>query len=211
MLELLNFITHIDSYLLNLVTTYGSLTYLVLFLIVFCETGLVIIPFLPGDSLLFAAGTLAGHPSQPLNVQLLFIGLTLAAILGNKLNYFIGSSVGIRLFRCLPPWLANPKHLVMAEEFYAKHGGKTLLIARFLPVIRSFAPFTAAISRMSLKQFSFYNIASALLWTSSLLGFGFFFGSLPFVQSHFSFFIYGIIACSALPPLILYFLRHKTR
>lgn len=201
---LLQYILHIDTYLIAFVTNYGALTYALLFLIIFCETGLVVTPFLPGDSLLFAAGSIAANTANSLNIQLLFILLTLASILGNKTNYMIGRMIGPRVFTAKSSWLLNKKHLEEAHRFYEKHGGKTIIIARYIPIIRTFAPFVAGVGYMGLRQFAIYNIASAILWIGSLLGAGYYFGSLPFVRDNFALVIYGIIAISLLPPIIAF-------
>lgn len=205
--HLLNFILHIDSYLFNFVSAYGTWTYLVLFLIIFCETGLVITPFLPGDSLLFVAGSIAAQPSEPLSITLLLVLLIVASILGNQLNYLIGRMIGPRVFTAERSWLLNKKHLAETHRFYEKHGGKTIILARFIPVIRTFAPFVAGIGYMGHSQFSLYNVSSALLWIGSLLGFGYFFGSLPLIKDNFTIVIYGIILLSVSPPLIAMFCR----
>lgn len=198
---LLQYILHIDTYLISFVSNYGALTYAVLFAIIFCETGLVVTPFLPGDSLLFAAGSIAANTSNALSIQLLFILLILASILGNKTNYLIGRALGPKVFSAKDSWLLNKKHLVEAHQFYERHGGKTIILARFIPIIRTFAPFVAGVGYMSLREFSLYNIASAILWIGSLLGAGYFFGSLPIVRDNFSMVVYGIIAISLLPPV----------
>lgn len=205
---LVQYILHIDTYLIAFVTNYGVWTYAVLFLIIFCETGLVVTPFLPGDSLLFAAGSIAANASDALNIQLLFLLLLLASILGNKVNYLIGRAIGPKVFskqtnsKSWHHWLLNRKHLEEAHQFYEKHGGKTIIFARFIPIIRTFAPFVAGVGYMSLKQFSFYNIVSAIIWIGSLLGAGYFFGSLPIIRDNFTLVVYGIIAISLLPPFI---------
>lgn len=204
---LLQYILHIDTYLLAFVSHYGVLTYVVLFLIIFCETGLVVTPFLPGDSLLFAAGSIAANATHALNIQLLFVLLIIAAILGNKMNYLIGRAIGPKIFSAKQSWLLNKKHLEEAHRFYEKHGGKTIIIARFLPIIRTFVPFVAGVGYMSLREFSLYNIISGVLWVGSLLSFGYFFGSLPIIKDNFSLVVYGIIAISLLPPLLAYLYR----
>ena len=215
MLELLqqtlNYLLHIDVHLIAFVADYGALTYLVLFLIIFCETGLVVTPFLPGDSLLFAAGSIAANSADALNIQLLFLLLFMASVLGNKVNYLIGRAIGPRIFSAKQSWLLNKKHLMEAHQFYEKHGGKTIVLARFIPIIRTFAPFVAGVGYMGLKQFSFYNIVSALLWIGSLLGLGYFFGSLPFVKNNFTLVIYGIVVISLLPPVIAIFYKKVVR
>lgn len=197
---ILQYVLHIDTYLISFVTHYGVITYAVLFAIIFCETGLVVTPFLPGDSLLFAAGSIAAHEGNPLNIQLLFVLLLVASVLGNKLNYFIGRFVGPRVFTANQSWLLNKKYLLQAHEFYEKHGGKTIILARFIPIIRTFAPFVAGVAYMTVRQFTLYNLLSAALWIGSLLCAGYFFGNLPVIKEHFSIVVYGIIALSLLPP-----------
>lgn len=206
----LNLMLHLDTYLLSFVAAHGLWTYLVVFLVIFCETGLVITPFLPGDSLLFTLGSIAAQSENPLNIFILLPLLILASILGNQANYSIGHAIGPKVFAVNRPWLINQKHLAEAHQFYEKHGGKTIILARFIPIIRTFAPFIAGVSYMSLKQFNFYNIGSAVLWISSLLGLGYFLGSLPFVKENFTIVIYGIIIVSLLPP-ILTFLYQKIK
>jgi membrane-associated protein len=200
--QLLQYLLHIDIYLFALVASYGALTYVVLFAIIFCETGLIVTPFLPGDSLLFAAGSIAASASQSLNIQVLFAVLTIASVLGNKVNYLVGRAIGPRVFAAQQSWLLNRKHLQEAHAFYEKHGGKTIILARFIPIIRTFAPFVAGVGYMSLRQFSVYNLFSAVLWIGSLLAAGYYFGSLPFVKEHFSLVVYGIVVISLLPPTI---------
>lgn len=194
-----SYLLHIDSHLFAFVSNYGAWTYLVLFLIIFCETGLVVTPFLPGDSLLFAAGSIAANVEGSFSIQLLFVTLLLAAALGNKLNYVIGRTLGIRI-----EWLINKSYLEQAHRFYDKHGGKTIVFARFIPIIRTFAPFVAGISKMSLRQFSLYNLISAALWTGSLLYAGYYFGSIPMIKNNFSIVIYTIIGLSILPPIMTF-------
>lgn len=200
----LNLMLHLDTYLLSFVAAHGLWTYLVVFLVIFCETGLVITPFLPGDSLLFTLGSIAAQSENPLNILILLPLLIVASILGNQANYSIGRAIGPKVFSVNRPWLINQKHLTEAHKFYEKHGGKTIILARFIPIIRTFAPFIAGVSYMSWKQFNFYNIGSAVLWISSLLGLGYFLGSLPFVKENFTIVIYGIIVASLLPPLITF-------
>lgn len=200
-LLILHNVLHFDAVLMNIVARYGVWTYVFLFALIFIETGFVIFPFLPGDSLLFTAGTIAANSQQALRIQLLFLMLVLASILGNKLNYTLGRYFGPRIFAFKKSWLFNPKHLHEAQAFYQKHGGKTIIFARFLPIIRSFAPFVAGIGTMNLGLFSFYNVVSALIWVGSILFAGYFFGTLPWVQAHFSAVLYGIIGISLLPAL----------
>jgi membrane-associated protein len=206
-MTLLQTILHIDQYLFSLVSNYGLWIYFLLFLIVFCETGLIVTPFLPGDSLLFAAGSIAANNNDSFNIQILFITLFAASILGNKINYIVGRYMGPRVFVMQSSWLLNKKHLQTAHLFYENHGGKTIIFARFIPIIRTFAPFVAGAARMSAKQFTFFNIVSALFWVGSLLAAGYFLGRIPFVKQNFSLVIYGIIIISLLPPVCTFLLN----
>ena len=198
---LLQSILHLDKYLISFVAAHGLWTYVVVFFIIFAETGLVITPFLPGDSLLFALGSLAANTQNPLNIVVLLPLLIIASWLGNQLNYFIGRFIGPYLFSKTHSRWINKKHLAEAHQFYETHGGKTILFARFIPIIRTFVPFVAGISYMSIALFNFYNIISAILWIGSLLSLGYFLGSLPFIKDHFSIVIYGIMIISMLPPI----------
>jgi membrane-associated protein len=209
--HLLNYILHLDTYLLTFVASYGTWTYLVLFAIIFCETGLVVTPFLPGDSLLFAAGTITAQPNALLNIIPLFFLLAIASIVGNQLNYFIGRAIGPKIFSAKHSWLFNRRHLEDTHRFYEQQGGKTIILARFIPIIRTFAPFVAGLGYMSIHHFSLYNIASALLWIGSLLGCGYFLGSLPFVKENFAIVIYGIILISLMPPMFSFFSRRYSK
>jgi membrane-associated protein len=202
MQPLLQYILHIDTYLIAFVSQYGAWTYAVLFAIIFCETGLVVAPFLPGDSLLFAAGSIAANSAGTLNYTSLLILLIIASILGNKINYLIGRFLGPHLL-----WLVNKNHLAETHRFYEKHGGKTIILARFIPIIRTFAPFVAGISIMNLRTFSLYNLLSAILWIGSLLSAGYFFGTIAVVKNNFTLVIYGIIVLSLLPPLCAFIYR----
>lgn len=216
--HLFQYILHIDQYLIAFVSHYGTWAYAALFAIIFCETGLVVTPFLPGDSLLFAAGSIAAHESQVLDIKLLFLLLVMASLLGNKVNYFIGKMIGPHVFLKTNDnthsWLAffkryffNQKHLERAHQFYNRHGGKTIIIARFIPVIRTFVPFVAGVSNMDISRFSFYNLVSGLIWIGSLLGAGFYFGNLPIVKDNFSIVIYGVVIVSLAPPVLIYLYR----
>lgn len=200
--QLINNILHIDIYLNAFVTSYGFWTYLVLFMVIFCETGLIVTPFLPGDSLLFAAGSIAAHPDNSLNVFILFGLLFMASILGNQINYLVGRAIGARVFDKEDSWLFNKKHIQTTHAFYESHGGMTLIFARFMPIIRTFAPFVAGIAKMDMLHFTFYNLISALLWIGSLLTLGYFLGSLPLVKENFTVVLYAIIALSLLPALL---------
>ena len=208
--NLLNFILHIDQHLISFVAIHGAWTYALLFIIIFCETGLVITPFLPGDSLLFAAGTITASTSQTLNIHALFLLLVIASFTGNLLNYWIGRFVGPKVFSMEKSLFFNRKYLEDAHRFYEKHGGKTIIIARFMPIIRTFAPFIAGIAKMSSARFMIYNLASAILWIGALLYTSFLFGNLPWIKAHFSTVIMGIIVASLLPPVIGYFNKART-
>ncbi|KTD67041.1 MULTISPECIES: DedA family protein [Legionella] len=197
-----DYIIHIDVYLNAIVSTYGFWTYFLLFAVIFCETGLIVTPFLPGDSLLFAAGSIAAQSGNPLNISILFLLLFLASVLGNQINFLVGRILGPRIFSTDKSWLLNKKHLQETHAFYEKHGGKTIVFARFLPIIRTFAPFVAGIGTMRVVHFSLYNLISALIWIGSLLSLGYFLGSIPIVKENFAVVIYGIIFISILPPII---------
>lgn len=187
---------HVDDYLFQLVNEYGTLTYVILFAIVFCETGLVVTPFLPGDSLLFAAGTIAG--AGYLDYPIPMLVLLAAAIIGDSVNYHIGRFLGPAIFQKETRYL-NRQHLMRANDFYEKHGGKAIILARFIPIIRTFAPFVAGIAAMNTAKFLFFNITGATIWVVSLVSAGYFFGNTPFVQKNFSLLIYAIIVISVLP------------
>ncbi len=196
LMQIIDVFLHIDDYLEVIVTQYGAWIYAILILIVFCETGLVVTPFLPGDSLLFAAGALAAMGLM--NIWLLFSGLLIAAIIGDAVNYQIGKHFGVKPFK-EDAQIFKLKYLQKTEAFYERHGGKTIILARFIPIVRTFAPFVAGASQMCYRRFGFYNVTGALLWTSSMLGAGFFFGTAPIVQEHFSLIVLGIVFVSALP------------
>jgi membrane-associated protein len=195
--DLVDVFLHLDLHLAEIIASYGSWTYAILFLIVFCETGLVVTPFLPGDSLLFAVGALAALGS--LNVVVLFALLTAAAIIGDSVNYWIGHSVGPRVFHRDDMRLLNREHLERTQLFYQRHGGKTIVIARFLPIIRTFAPFVAGIGSMAYPRFMLYNVLGALLWVTIGLAAGYVFGNIPAVRDHFTLVIVAIVAISLVP------------
>lgn len=198
----IDYILHIDVYLNAFVSTYGFWTYLALFAVIFCETGLIVTPFLPGDSLLFAAGSIAAQPGNPMNIMILFVLLFMASILGNQLNFLVGRIIGPSIFSAKRSWLLNPKHLHETHAFYEKHGGKTIILARFIPIIRTFAPFIAGVGAMRSLHFTLFNLLSATLWIGSLLSLGYYLGSIPLIKENFSLVIYGVIGISLMPPVI---------
>lgn len=201
-----DFFLHLDQHLAEVIQQYGRTTYLLLFLIVFLETGLVVTPILPGDSLLFAAGAFAalGH----LRLWPLFFLLCVAAILGDTVNYAIGARIGPKVFSYSKSRFFNPDHLKKTHEFYEKYGGKTIIIARFVPIVRTFAPFVAGVGQMSYRQFIGYNVIGGVLWVSICVFAGYFFGNLPFVKKNFSVVVIVIVLISLLPAVIEY-LKHR--
>ena len=205
---LIDFILHIDRHLHQLASEYGLWVYGIIFLIVFCETGLVVLPLLPGDSLLFAAGSLASLPDSQLSPHLLFIGLSIAGILGDTLNYWIGKKIGPKVFASKESRFFKREYLDKTHAFYLKYGAKTIVIARFIPIIRTFAPFVAGVGKMPYRTFIFYNIIGAVIWVGSFVYAGFYFGQLPFVQTNFKLIILAIIVLSIMPPVIEY-LKHR--
>ena len=204
----LDFILHIDVHLSVLVSQYGTWTYAILFLIIFCETGLVVTPFLPGDSLLFATGTLAA--GAELNVYVLFALLTVAAVLGDAVNYWVGHRVGEKLFDGRIPYLKQA-HLDRTHAFYEKYGGKTIVIARFVPIVRTFAPFVAGAGSMSYGKFAMYNITGAVLWIGSMLFGGYLFGNIPVIKENFGLVVIGIIVVSIIPAVVEVFRARSPR
>ena len=201
LITLLDFFLHLDVHLGEIILNYGVWTYAILFLIIFMETGFVVTPFLPGDSLLFAAGTFAALGS--LDPILLFFLLFAAAVLGDTVNYWIGSAIGMRAFEKERRFL-NREHLEKTQKFYEKHGGKTIVLARFIPIVRTFAPFVAGVGTMHYRNFVFYNIIGAFLWTSLFVFGGYFVGNIPVVKENFEIVIMVIIFISVLPMVVEY-------
>ncbi|MFW0698863.1 MULTISPECIES: DedA family protein [Pantoea] len=199
---LVDFILHIDVHLAELVAQYGIWIYAILFLILFCETGLVVTPFLPGDSLLFVAGALAALPGNDLNVHIMAALLVVAAVLGDAVNYTIGRLFGERLFSNPNSKIFRRSHLDKTHAFYARHGGKTIILARFVPIVRTFAPFVAGMGHMSYRHFALFNVTGALLWVLLFSYAGYLFGDLPVVQENLKLLIVGIILVSILPGVI---------
>lgn len=205
-MELIDFILHIDQYLEMFLQNYGLWLYAILFAIIFVETGFVVMPFLPGDSLLFATGALAaftGALDPVVLVALLFV----AAVLGDTLNYHIGKYLGPKVFERESKWI-NRQQLLKTQEFFAKHGGKTIIFARFIPFARTFAPFVAGASSMNYKYFISYNIIGGFAWIASFVLLGYFFGNQPVIKDNFTYFVFGIIIVSVL-PVVIGFMKEK--
>ena len=201
-MEIVDFFFHVDEYLANIIVLFGAWTYVVLFALFFAETGFIVAPFLPGDSLLFAVGVLAGGGF--INIWMAYIVMFSAAILGDTVNYWIGHYIGPRVFSQYNSRLFNKSYLEKTREFYEKHGGKTIILARFLPIVRTFAPFVAGIGKMHYNTFLLYNVIGAFIWVTCFTFAGYFFGDLPFVKENFEYVILGIIALSLVPAVIEY-------
>jgi membrane-associated protein len=199
---LLDYFLHLDKYLNQAVAALGPWFYGLLFTIVFCETGLVVTPFLPGDSLLFAVGALAAADGSPISLALAIGLLIVAAILGDAVNYAAGKRIGPAIFRREDSRWLNRKHLDEAQRFYEKYGAKTIVIARFIPIVRTFAPFVAGIGKMSYRRFATYNVAGGVSWVLLFTLAGYFFGDLPWVKNNFHYVIVAIIVLSLIPPVI---------
>jgi membrane-associated protein len=195
--NLLDIVLHLDVKLLEMVAQYGVWIYAILFAIIFSETGFVVTPFLPGDSLLFVAGAIAA--TGEMNAHLIFVLLSIAAILGNSVNYAIGRWLGKHFFTDRGSRWLNPKHLDKAHAFYERHGGKAIVISRFLPIVRTYVPFVAGMAAMGWREFTIYNIAGAVLWVGSLTYAGFFFGNIPWIRGNLTAIIVGIVVVSLLP------------
>lgn len=199
--SLIDFILHIDHHLVEIVHDYQTWTYLILFAIIFAETGLVVTPFLPGDSLLFAAGAIIAKPDTGLSVVTMLVLLCVAAVLGDLVNYHVGKLIGHKAFSGKYK-LLKVEYLQKTQAFYEKHGGKTIIYARFIPIIRTFAPFVAGIGTMSYAKFASFNVIGGVAWVTSFLLIGYFFGGLPVIKSNFTLVVFGIIFLSILPPII---------
>jgi membrane-associated protein len=206
MVNLIDIFLHLNRYLGEIIQTYGGYTYLILFLIIFSETGLVFFTFFPGDTLLFVAGAFAAMGA--INIFLLFFILAFAAIIGDSVNYVIGKYFGLYLIR--KKWVRE-ESVIKTREFFHKHGGKTIIFARFIPLIRSFAPFIAGISEMNYLKFFAFNVVGSILWVASMLALGYFFGSVPFVKNNFSWMIIVIVVLSYIPVFIAFLTGRKNR
>lgn len=216
-MQIIDFILHIQDHLTNFTSQYGGLVYALLFLIVFCETGLVVTPFLPGDSLLFAVGALAADPKAGLNIWIAAIILLVAAILGDTANYWIGRKCGQWMMRKFPK-IVKPEHIAKTNEFFVRYGGKTIILARFVPIVRTFAPFVAGSGEMDYRRFMSFNVIGAFLWVGLLLPAGFWLGNAEFtlfgrhivVKDHFEIVVIAIIVISVL-PIVIEFIRAKMK
>lgn len=206
----IDFILHIDKHLVELVANYGTWIYLILFVIVFCETGLVVTPFLPGDSLLFVAGTLAARADNDMNVILLMFIIIAAAIIGDSANFEIGKHFGKRMFSNPKSRIFKQEYLQRTHDFYERHGGKTIILARFVPIVRTFAPFVAGMGRMNYRYFFSYNVIGAVVWVLSFVLLGYFVGNIKWVQDNLKLLMVVIIVVSVMPGIVE-FLRNKMK
>jgi len=207
-MELIDIVLHLDKYLADLVVQYGPWIYAILFAIIFCETGLVVTPFLPGDSLLFVAGGLAA--AGGMDIKLLSVLLFVAAVLGDNLNYWVGRALGPRVFRWEQSRLFNRAAFNKTHGYFEHHGGKTIIVARFMPLIRTFAPFVAGVAEMSYRRFLPLDVLGGALWVFSLTLMGYFFANVPFIKNNLSFFIVGIVLVSLIPVAVAALQRKKT-
>lgn len=202
MMQLIDIVLHLDVHLAAWSTAMGPWLYVLLFAIVFCETGLVVTPFLPGDSLLFATGALCALPGSPLGIVQIIALLIAAAILGDAVNYGIGYRVGPKVFKSETSWWLNKKHLMRAQRFYEKHGGKTIILARFMPIVRTYVPFVAGVGAMPYPRYLAFCVAGALAWVGSLVPLGYFFGNIPAVKKNLTLVIVLIVLASVMPGVI---------
>ena len=201
---------HLDAHLDAWLAAYGLWLYSILFLVIFCETGLVVTPFLPGDSLLFAVGALIARPDSPLDLLTMIVLLVIAGVLGDAVNYAIGYRIGPKVFSRQDSVLLNRQHLLRAQDFYNKYGGKTIVFARFMPIVRTFAPFVAGIGKMAYPRFALFNVLGAVSWVLSFSVAGYFFGNLPMVKKNFQYVILVIIVLSVLPAAWEYWKERRT-
>lgn len=207
LLQGIDILLHLDKYLDLMIQTMGVWSYVIIFLIIFCETGLVVTPILPGDSLLFAIGTFAAIGS--FDITMVLILLTIAAVAGDTVNYWMGNYLGPKVFHYEDSRFFKKRHLERTHQFYEKHGGKTIIIARFIPIIRTFAPFVAGIGSMTYRKFLSYNVAGGVFWIFSLTLAGYFFGNIPIVRNNFSLVIVAIVVISVLPGVIEYLRQRR--
>jgi membrane-associated protein len=208
LLNLLDFVINLDKHLIYLINTYGIFVYAIIFLIIFCETGLVVTPFLPGDSLIFVLGALGA--SGQINLPAICLTLMAAAILGNMANYQIGRFIGPKVFERDSGLLFKKEYLIRTHAFFEKHGGKTIVIARFMPIIRTFAPFVAGIGEMEYPRFTVFNLIGCIVWVLAFLAGGYLFGNVPGVQNNFTYVIFGIVLVSLIPAMVLSLRQKKS-
>lgn len=205
-MQLVDFVLHIDKHLAEIIEDYGAWTYMILFLIIFCETGLVVTPFLPGDSFLFALGAL--HTS--LDIKMAYILLVIAAVLGNTTNYLIGKFIGTKMLEFKKIRLVKQEHLDRTHAFFDKHGGKAIILSRFFPIIRTLAPFVAGLGKMSFTRYTLYNVIGGVSWITAFILLGYFFGNIPAVKENFTFVIIGIVVVTFLPAAITFIKSRKS-
>ncbi|UQS85221.1 VTT domain-containing protein [Apilactobacillus apisilvae] len=209
---LIDFILHIDKHIINLVTYFGDWTYLLLFAVIFIETGIVIMPFLPGDSLLFAASAISANPQYHLNIWIFILIFLLASFLGDTLNFYLGDKIGYRITKMkLVAKVIKPKQLDQAKAFFDKYGILAIFIARFMPIIRTLAPFIAATSGYKYEKFIKYNLSACIVWVGLCCGAGYFFGNIPFVQEHFSIVVIGIILVTLIPGIVAFIKERRNK
>jgi membrane-associated protein len=201
-MQFIDIFLHLDIYLADVIRDYQAWTYLLLFIVIFCETGLVVTPFLPGDSLLFAAGALSALPNSPLSHINLFILLAFAAVCGDNTNYWIGRWIGPKAFQFKKSRFFNPVYLMRTHAFYEKHGGKTIILARFMPIIRTFAPFVAGVGTMKYAKFLLFSITGGISWMFTFIFAGYYFGNIPIVKNNFTLVVMAIILISVMPAVI---------
>ena len=205
----LEYVRHLDQYLNALAEWNLPAFYAVLFAVIFAETGLVVMPFLPGDSLLFALGAVAAMPGSPLSLPLLLVLLVIAAVLGDAVNYGVGLRLGPKVFKYEQSWFFNKKHLLKAQSFYEKYGSKTIILARFVPIVRTFAPFVAGIGKMEYRRFAIFNVVGGVAWVLSCVMAGYFFGGIAWVKERFELVVLAIIFVSVLPMAVEFFLEWR--
>jgi membrane-associated protein len=208
--SLIDLVRHLDKHLVDVANTYGGWTYAILCAIVFCETGLVVLPFLPGDSLLFAAGAVASREDIHMSTPLLGVALTIAAIAGDTVNYHVGKAIGPRVMKSDTSRWLNKKHLEKTHKFFEKYGGKTIILARFVPIVRTFAPFVAGAGAMNYSKFITYNIVGAIAWVGLMMGAGVLFGGLEVVKKNFELVVIGIVLLSVM-PMVIEWLRSRKK
>ncbi len=208
-LPFIDLVLHLDRHLPDIMAAYGHFIYAILFIVVFCETGLVVTPFLPGDSLLFACGALAATAPEGMDIITIALIFLVASVLGDACNYYIGEKLGLELIKSERSFI-KPSHIQKAADFYAKHGHKAIFLARFVPIVRTFAPFVAGIGKMHYLTFAHYNVIGALVWVALFVGGGYFFGNIPIIKQNFPLVTLGIIVFSLL-PIMVEFIKHHLK